>query len=83
MIRSGGECPEYFNSRAVNRGDAPVLRLRAKDSFSTSRSKWNGSDMTYDIGSDVHDEPSLMMPGITISFLFREQGSLLFRTAPL
>ena len=31
----------------------------------------------------AHREPSLMMPGITISFFFSEQGSLLFRTAPL
>src|SRR5215472_15658841 len=28
-------------------------------------------------------EPSLMMPGITISFLFSEQSSLIFRATPL
>src|SRR5215472_278849 len=33
--------------------------------------------------SAAPNEPSLMMPGITISFLFSKQGSLLFRTAPL
>ena len=28
-------------------------------------------------------EPSLMMPGITISFPFNKQGRLVFRTVPL
>ena len=31
----------------------------------------------------TQSEPSLMMPGITISFLFSEQSSLIFRATPL
>src|SRR6516162_8592050 len=31
----------------------------------------------------TQSEPSLMMPGITISFLFSEQSSLIFRAIPL
>ena len=34
-------------------------------------------------GSALHPEPSLMMPGIIISFIFNEQGKLIFRAAPL
>jgi chaperonin GroEL len=34
-------------------------------------------------GLDASNEPSLMMPGITVSFVFNEQRRLVVRTAPL
>jgi len=34
------------------------------------------------LGSKLAVEPSLMMPGITISFIFSEQGGLYFRAFP-
>src|SRR5271166_779618 len=35
------------------------------------------------LGAEPSDEPSLMMPGIIISFVFSKQGWLVFRTTPL
>jgi hypothetical protein len=34
------------------------------------------------MGTNASAEPSLMMPGITISFIFSEQGRLFFRAFP-
>src|SRR5712691_4399510 len=34
------------------------------------------------VGANPQFEPSLMMPGISISFVFSEKSSLVFRTSP-
>ena len=38
---------------------------------------------TAHVGSESPAEPSLMMPGIIISFVFSEQRRLIFHTAPV
>src|SRR5271166_2964345 len=67
----------------------PALSLQRRNpARSGSRSQTSGRRDRFlqraaHLGSEAPTEPSLMMPGIIISFVFSKQGWLVFRTTPL
>ena len=61
------------------RRDHAGSRRRSQASW---RRAWVPECFAY-LGPDLTAEPSLMMPGITISFVFSEQRRLIFWTAPV
>ena len=74
--------PIAYQNKAVGRRRSRDTADDCSGSQASRRPHWCHRRAPY-LGLDDDPEPSLMMPGIIISLIFREQGKLVRRATPL